>query len=131
MIIKYKFADGTTSAVEVDDELGAFITASRREENNYDRKARYHCVSLDAFTFEGEAFADERDNPSRRYEFSEGQSKVDEFLRLLTDVQRRRVEALLDGKSKADIAREERTSYKTVADCIELVRKKAAAFFHD
>ena len=55
MIIKYKFADGTTSEVEVDDELGGFITASRREENNYDRKTRYHCISLDAFDFEGEA----------------------------------------------------------------------------
>ena len=47
MKIKYQFADGTTSEVEVSEEIGAFITASRREESNGDRKQRYHCISLD------------------------------------------------------------------------------------
>lgn len=35
MKIKYRFANGEVSEVEVDDELGAVITASRREEENY------------------------------------------------------------------------------------------------
>ena len=129
MIIKYKFADGTTSEVEVDDELGGFITASRREESNYNRKTRYHCVSLDAFDFEGEAFADEGDNPARRHEEEEGESKVEEFLQSLTEAQRRRVQALMGGMSLADIARAEGTSRRTVLDSIALVRKKAEKFF--
>ena len=38
MKIQWNFADGTTSEVEVDEEFGAFITASRREEDNLSRK---------------------------------------------------------------------------------------------
>ena len=40
MKIQWNFADGTTSEVEVDEELGAFITASRREEDNLTKRAR-------------------------------------------------------------------------------------------
>jgi len=43
MKITWNFADGTKSEVEVNEELGEFITASRREESNLDRKERYHC----------------------------------------------------------------------------------------
>lgn len=129
MIIKYKFADGTTSEVEVDDELGAYITASRREESNYNRKTRYHCVSLDGFDFEGEAFADERNDPARKREEQEEESKVKEFLQNLTEAQRRRVKALMDGMSISDIARAEGTSRRTISDSIALVRKKAKKFF--
>ena len=42
MKITYAFADGTTSVVEVDDEIGAYIMDSRRQENNDDRRHRYH-----------------------------------------------------------------------------------------
>jgi hypothetical protein len=48
MKIQWKFADGTTSEVEVNKEIGSYITASRREESNLARKERYHCYSLDA-----------------------------------------------------------------------------------
>ena len=34
MKIQWNFADGTKSEVEVNEELGEFITASRREEDN-------------------------------------------------------------------------------------------------
>lgn len=50
MKIQWHFADGTKSEVEVNEELGEFITASRREEDNLSRKERYHCYSLDAIT---------------------------------------------------------------------------------
>jgi hypothetical protein len=57
MKIQWKFADGTTSEVEVNEELGNYITASRREESNLDRKERYHCYSLDAIDYEGLEYA--------------------------------------------------------------------------
>jgi hypothetical protein len=41
MKIQWNFADGTTSEVEVNEELGTFITASRREEDNLSRKETY------------------------------------------------------------------------------------------
>lgn len=51
MKITYAFADGTTSVVEVDDEIGAYIMDSRRQENNDDRRHRYHNYSLDDVTY--------------------------------------------------------------------------------
>lgn len=68
MIIKYEFKDGTISEVEVDDELGEYINLSRREEENYERKTRYHCpVSIDKLEYKGMQFADP-DTPMSIYE---------------------------------------------------------------
>ena len=70
MKITYKFADGTTSTTEVDEEIGAFIMDSRRKEANDDRRHRYHNYSLDAITYEGaeygecDAYPSEDDSPS-------------------------------------------------------------------
>ena len=54
MKIIYKFADGTISEVEIEEEVGQAIIVSRREEENYERKMRYHCpVSIDRLEYEG------------------------------------------------------------------------------
>ncbi len=53
MKIKYEFADGTVSEVEVEESIGAVIIEDRRMEDNLARKERYHCHSLDAVEFEG------------------------------------------------------------------------------
>lgn len=45
MKIKYEFADGTVSEVEVEDSIGAVISEDRRLEDNLSRKERYHCYS--------------------------------------------------------------------------------------
>ena len=51
MKIKYEFADGTVSEVEVEESIGAAIIDSRRKEDNLSRKERYHCYSLDAMPY--------------------------------------------------------------------------------
>ncbi len=129
MKIKYQFADGTTSEVEVSEELGAFITASRREESNGDRKQRYHCISLDGFEYEGEAFADESQDQDHIREEADSQSKVDKFLATLTKVQRRRLERRLDGASAAQIAREEKCDPSVVRESLKQVKAKYKKFF--
>ena len=58
MKINYTFANGETSDVEVNEEIGNLILDSRREESNQDRKERYHCYSLDAAVYEGGDYAD-------------------------------------------------------------------------
>ena len=57
MKIKYEFADGKVSEVEVEDSIGAFIVEDRRLEDNFSRKERYHCYSLDAVQFEGAEYS--------------------------------------------------------------------------
>ena len=58
MKIKYEFADGTVSEVEVEESIGAVIIEDRRLEDNLSRKERYHCYSLDAAQFEGAEYSD-------------------------------------------------------------------------
>lgn len=53
MIIKYKFATGEVTEVDVSDEIGAVITASRKAEHALEERNRYHCYSLDAIDYEG------------------------------------------------------------------------------
>ena len=59
MKIRYEFADGTVSEVEVEESIGAVIIESRREEDNLARKERYHCYSMDAVQFEGDEYGTE------------------------------------------------------------------------
>jgi len=56
--IKYEFADGTVSEVEVEESIGAVIIEDRRLEDNLSRKERYHCYSLEAAEFEDMDYAD-------------------------------------------------------------------------
>ena len=51
MKIKYEFATGDVTEIEVEDSIGEIILESRRLESNGDRKERYHCYSLDALQY--------------------------------------------------------------------------------
>ena len=66
MKINYTFANGETSDVEVNEEIGNLVLDSRREESNQDRKERYHCYSLDAAVYEGRDYAD---GETRKFDF--------------------------------------------------------------
>lgn len=58
MKIKYAFLDGTTTEVEVSEEIGAVIIDSRKAEHAQDERQRYHCpYSYDAIDYEGEEYA--------------------------------------------------------------------------
>lgn len=93
MKIIYKFVDGSISEVEVEEELGQTIIASRREEENYERKTRYHCpISIDRLEYEGMEFADP-DTPMSLYEKEieqEEQKALNDYvMSQLTEIQRR------------------------------------------
>ena len=130
MKIKYQFADGSVSEIEVNEELGAYITASNREEANYERKHRYHCpVSLDSLEFEGDVFADDTYSPERMVLVEDEEKELQRFLLTLTPKQRQRVEKLMDGMSITQIAKEEGTTYISVWESLEFVKKKIKNFF--
>ncbi len=128
--IVYKFADGTTSEVEVDDELGLEIQAMDRAEASADRKERRHCpLSLDRAKYEGMEFADPNTR-EKQEELDESQAKVEAFKATLTPIQLRRLEMLEDGMSEREIARIENTNFKSVHESIQQVRKKYLKFFN-
>lgn len=114
MKIQWYFSDGTTSEIEVNEELGAFITALQREEDNLSRKERYHCYSLDAILFEGKEYGDNR-TPETEMETAERNKRLYAAMKTLTEVQLRRLLMLADGLSAREIARTKGSAHNVTA----------------
>ena len=130
MKIIYKFADGSVSEIEVEEEVGQAIIVSRREEENYERKMRYHCpVSIDKLEYEGMQFADP-DTPmsilERKIEEEQQKALNDYVMSHLTETQRRRILMVADGMTTREIAEVEGVAQQVVSKSIIATRKKAA-----
>lgn len=99
-----------------------------REAENYERKCRYWNVMR--IDYEGAAVAD-YDTPDLYVERKEEQRKVDEFFKLLTPTQRRRLLIRYDDPSISlrEIARMEGVDIKTIRECFEGIQKKYLKFF--
>lgn len=128
MKIKYEFADGTVSEVEVEESIGAVIIEDRRLEDNLSRKERYHCYSLDAAQFEGTEYAD-NETPERKMEREMDTERIAQALDGLSEVQRRRILMLAGGMSVNEIARKEGVHHSVVSETISAARKKFKKFF--
>ena len=128
MKINYTFANGETSDVEVNEEIGNLVLDSRREESNQDRKERYHCYSLDAAVYEGRDYADSETPESALFLQLEKQ-RIEEAFGQPSEVQRRRLLMVAEGLSLREIARREGKDIKTIRESIEGARKKFLKFF--
>lgn len=128
MKIKYEFADGTVSEVEVEDSIGAVIIEDRRLEDNLSRKERYHCYSLDAVQFEGVEYSD-GETPESILVSDEYSGELQKAFGSLTEVQKERVRRLADGLSINEIARREGVAPNAVMKSIKGVREKLKKFF--
>lgn len=128
MKVVYQFADGTTSEVEVDEELGNYITAAQREESSTERKQCRHCFSLDTILYEGMEFGTSG-TPEDDAETEALHKHIDEAFSHLTEKQQQRLLMLADGLSYHEIARREGTNFRTVYDSVEAGKKKFKKFF--
>lgn len=129
MKIKYKFATGEVTEVEVSEEIGAVITVSRRAEHALEERNRRHCYSIDAVDYEGMEYTDP-DTPESIHEKSERDKMLYAALETLTETQRRRLLMLADGLSYREIARREGVSdHKKIIKSIDGARAKIKKFF--
>ena len=128
MKIRYEFADGTVSEVEVEDSIGAVIIEDRRLEDNLSRKERYHCYSLDAVKFEGTEYGTE-ETPESILVLDECRGELQEALEDLTEIQKERVSRLADGLSINEIARREGVAPNAVMKSVKGVREKLKKYF--
>lgn len=128
MKIRYEFADGTVSEVEVEESIGAIIVEDRRLEENLARKERYHCHLLDAVEFEGMDYAAEG-TPETILAALEEDRRIYEAFHKLSEVQKKRLLMLAGGMSIREIARQEGTNFRTVYESVESGRKKFKKFF--
>lgn len=125
MKIKWTFAEGPSSEVEVNEEIGNFIIDSRRKEENAARNSRRRCYSLDAIDFEGEEFGY---NDPNYLEEEETTQEMKKLLSHLTETQRRRLLMYAKGLTYREIAAIEGANPKSVYECVEGARKKLKNF---
>ena len=128
MKIKYKFVDGTVAEVEVDESIGTVIKESRRLEGNLARKESYHCYSLEAIQYEGAEYSD-GETPETKMERELDTERIAQALDGLSEVQRRRLLMLAEGKSVNEIARKEGVHHSVISETISAARKKFKKFF--
>ena len=123
--ITWEFNDGEKVTVEVEDEIGEVIIESRREEENLERKERYHCLSYDAAAYEGKDYAtalleDDFDN-------EEIAREMYEMIYQLPSQYKRRLLMFVEGNSTYDIAEMEGVNhsapYKTIVRCRKMFEK--------
>ena len=122
MKIKYEFADGKISEVEVNEEIGSVILDCRRVEDNLARKERYHCYSMDAADFQGTDYADYETPEYFLMQKLENQ-KTREVLEKLSEVQKRRFLMYINGLGICEIARLENTSHQAICKSIDGAKK--------
>ena len=115
MKIKYAFLDGTVTEVEVSDEIGAVIIASRKAEHAQDERHRYHCYSYDAIDYEGEEYG-ACDEYAVEDDSAEQTARIREAFSHLTATQQ-------------EIAAIEEASFQSVSESIEAGRKKFLKIF--
>lgn len=127
MKIKYTFATGENTEVEVNDEIGTIILDSRRKEKSRDRMEERHCYSMDAIEYEGMEYADER-TPETELISKINNRRLANALDQLTPIQSERLLKLASGMSVRKIAESEGKDHKTVLESINAARKKIKKF---
>lgn len=125
MLIKYKFADGTITEVEVEESIGAVVVEMNRIDSNADRKERYHCCHSDDIEFEGKDYS----SPEAVFEETERSERINSAFAHLTDNQQRYISMLVDGLSLREIARRENKDIKTIRESVEGARKNFLKVF--
>ena len=118
MKITYEFDNGDVVTVQVSDEIGRWILASRRREASDDKYHHRYCYSLDAANDKTDWIATRQYNPEdmidRMIEKIEREASREEkrrrFRNAMTHLTKKEQELLqamiYEGKSQADYARE-------------------------
>ena len=123
--IKYTFTDGTTSEIEVTDELYALhLQLVQEEKRNHWRETRRH-TSLYALMELGVDFIDTAADPCAAVELREDDKRIHNAIAALSDKQR----ALLDkvfnqNMSLREIARQTGVTHQALSKQIATIYKK-------
>ena len=100
MIIKYTFADGTVSEVEVEEATGEFITKYRQAEEKLSHKERYHCFSVESSVYESKELSTGETPETillRKFDNNRNSDLINAAMNSLSETQRRRILLLTDG----------------------------------
>lgn len=127
--IKYEFSDGTIQEIEVSGELAAIIASmAEHEKHNEKRETRRH-ISLNYLNSKGIDIEARGSNPLDSLIAQEEKAEFEILLATLPDEQQELLELFIDGKTIAEIAREQNLAYTTVHTKISRILKKLKKIF--
>ncbi len=127
--IKYEFADGTTSEIEVTNELYALhLQLVQEEKRNHWRETRRH-TSLNYLLELGVDFADTAADPCAAVELREDDERIHNAIKHLSDKQRALLEKVFNqNMSLREIARQTGITHQALSKQIAVIYKKLKKF---
>lgn len=127
--IKYEFADGTTSEIEVTNELYALhLQLVQEEKRNHWRETRRH-TSLNYLLELGVDFADTAADPCAAVELREDDERIHNAIKHLSDKQRALPEKVFNqNMSLREIARQTGITHQALSKQIAVIYKKLKKF---
>ena len=128
--IKYIFADGTTSEIEVTDEFYTlYAELVQQEKRNHWKETRRH-ISLENLNENGIDFASPAADLLSVLIQQEDEKQIHKAMAALSDKQKRLVQAVFyEGKSLREIARQSDISHQALSKQLVTVYKKIKKFF--
>lgn len=128
--IKYTFADGTTSEIEVTDELYALhLQLVQEEKRNHWRETRRH-TSLYALMELGVDFIDTAADPVAAVELREKDERIHKAIAALSDKQRVLLEKVFyEGKTITQAAQELGLNKSSISRQLQTIYKKIKKLF--
>jgi RNA polymerase sigma factor (sigma-70 family) len=123
--IKYKFADGTTSEIEVTDEIYSLhLQLLQEEKRNHWRETRRH-ISLNYLLENGVDFTDNAADSFAAVELRENEERIHNAINQLSDKQRELAQKVFfEGMTLTDIAKEKGVSQPAITQQLATVIKK-------
>lgn len=123
--IKYTFADGTTSEIEVTDEIFALhLQLLQEEKRNHWRETRRH-TSLNYLMEMGVDFADTAADPFAAAVLREDDERIHNAIKHLSDKQRALLKKVFNqNMSLREIARQTGVSHQALSKQIAVIYKK-------
>ena len=128
--IKYRFADGTTSEIEVTEEFYTlYAELVQQEKRNHWKETRRH-ISLEYLNENGIDFASPAADLLSVLIQQEDEKQIHRAMAALSDKQKRLVQAVFyEGKSLREIARQVGISHQALSKQLATIYKKIKNFF--
>ena len=128
MRVRYEFANGEFSEIEVDDSLGELLVDFDRQEYNNDHKETRRHVSLEGMDYEGALFASP-DDPAAEVLKREETTRLLRAMEALSPDQRELVlKVYFENQRIMDIAREQGVTKQSVHERLSRALNKIKNF---
>ena len=123
--INYKFVDGTTKTIEVEDKFYEEYEKLERETKRLDRKETRRHISINVFEEKGVEFEDESVDLENTLISEDNKNQVLEAIKKLSPKQQKLIlDVFYKGKTLSEIAKFNKVSKSAITQRMQLILRK-------